>query len=354
MSEIGSSQPQSLKGPQPLNVAVLGAGTMGTCLAEAFRKIPGVTIKYVFSRTLIRARSLAEQVGAEPLDQTDRVFVDRAIDIVVSCLPTQTRLGTVRSAVQAGKHLFCEKPLALNLSMADEISQLLAAYPKMVMVGQVLRFFWEYSRIREIVVSGQLGKIGTVRLSRCVGYPGSESWFADPEKSGGVVLDLLIHDIDFLRWAFGEVKQVYAKSLTHTQQGRSDYALLNIEMSSGALAHLEGSWAHPVGSFRQTVEICGSLGLLHYDSLTSRSLEWIPVEAISQLKSRISLPETQDRNDPYLAEVSHFVECVRNDYVPQVTFEDALRSCEIAFLAMDSARSGAPLAFDKTVRTQIG
>jgi myo-inositol 2-dehydrogenase/D-chiro-inositol 1-dehydrogenase len=71
---------------------------------------------------------------------------------------------------------------------------------------------------------------------------------------------------------------------------------------------------------------------------------------MSQLKSRISLPETQDRNDPYLAEVSHFVECVRTDHVPQVTFEDALRSCEIAFRAMDSARSGAPLAFDKTVR----
>jgi UDP-N-acetylglucosamine 3-dehydrogenase len=342
-SETLGRDPQSSESLQPLTVAMLGAGNMGICLAKAFGKIPGVVIKYVYSRTLSHAKSLADQVRATPLDQMDRIFADGSIDVVVLCLPTHTRLGTLRAAVQAKKHIFCEKPLALNEPMANEISGLLSGYSETVMVGQVLRFFWEYSRIRDMVRSGQLGQIGTVRLSRCVGFPGSDSWFADPEKSGGVILDLLIHDVDFLLWTFGEVKQIYANSLTYSQQGNLDYALINIEMESGALAHLEGSWAHPVGSFRQAVEICGSKGLLHYDNLSSKSLEWVSTaETKDKLKSRISLPESSDSGDPYFSEVSHFVECVRNRRSPAVSIEDALKSCEIAFLAMDSARRGVP------------
>jgi predicted dehydrogenase len=321
---------------------------MGMCLAKALRRIPGVAIKYVYSRTFSRAQSLAKQVKAVPLDQTDRIFEDGMIDAIVLCLPTHTRLETVRAAVQTSKHIFCEKPLVLNETMLNEISGLLCGYTKTVMVGQVLRFFWEYSRIRDMVLSGQLGQIGIVRLSRCVGFPGPDSWFADPAKSGGVILDLLIHDIDFLLWTFGEVKQIYAKSLTYCQQGSLDYALINIEMESGALAHLEGSWAHPVGSFRQAVEICGSKGLLHHDSLGSKSLEWVPTaETQDRSMSRVSLPESNDSSDPYLAEVSHFVECVRSHRRPAVPIEDALKACRIAFFAMDSARRGVPLRIDK-------
>ena len=156
-------------------------------------------------------------------------------------------------------------------------------------------------------------------------------------------MDLLIHDVDFLLWTFGEVNQIYAQSLTYSQQGKLDYALINIEMKSGALAHLEGSWAHPVGSFHQTIEICGSKGLLHYDNLRSKSFDWVSTaETKDKLKSRISLAESSDSSDPYFSEVNHFVECVRSRRSPLVSIEDALKSCEIAFLAMDSARCRVP------------
>jgi len=329
---------------QPLTAAILGAGNMGNCLAKAFHKMPGLTVKYVYSRALPRAQSLAQQVRAEPVNEVDRIYGDGEVDIVVVCLPTHTRLETLRTAIQARKHVFCEKPLALNKAMATEISGLLKGYSMTVMVGQVLRFFWEYRRLREMIQSGAVGQIGTIRLSRCVGYPGSASWFGHPEKSGGVILDLLIHDIDFLLWTFGAINQVYARSLTYTQQGKLDYALLNIQMESGALAHLEGSWAHPVGSFHQTVEICGSRGMLSYDNLSSKSLEWVPtVELEKQVTSRISLPETDDSHNPYFAEVNHFVDCIRNQRTPEVTYEDALESCAVAFLAIESAKLGIPL-----------
>jgi UDP-N-acetylglucosamine 3-dehydrogenase len=253
-------------------------------------------------------------------------------------------LESLQPAVASQKHIFCEKPLALNQLMADEIRTLLEGYSRIVMVGQVLRFFWEYARLRERVLAGDIGQVGTVRLSRCVGYPGSESWFADPEQSGGVILDLLIHDLDFLRWTFGEVKQIYAKALTQSHRGTLDYALLNLQLQSGALAHVEGSWAHPVGSFHQTVEVCGSLGMLRYDNLTCQNLQVVSTaEQEAGPSSRISIPEADPSNDPYVAEACHFIECIRNDSKPSIPVDESLRSCELAFRCIESARRGIPL-----------
>ncbi len=339
----GERPPESRS--DPIRVAILGAGNMGRRLAKSFASLSHVSIKYVYSRTLIRAEQLATDFGAAPLDQMARIFDDEQVDAVVLCQPTFTRLESFGLAVESQKHIFCEKPVALNQAMASAIRCLLEGYSKTVMVGQVLRFFWEYRRLREKVVSGDIGQIGTVRLSRCVGYPGADSWFADPEKSGGVILDLLIHDLDFLRWTFGEVRRVFAKSVATAGLRTLDYALLNLELKSGALAHVEGSWAHPVGSFHQSVEIAGSLGLLRYDNLTCEPFKLVSTqEAGAGSGSRISLPESYPSNDPYFAEISHFIDCVRQGVPPSVTFEDSLKSCELAFCAIDSARTGTPMA----------
>jgi predicted dehydrogenase len=314
---------------------------MGQRLAKAFQAVPQVSIRYVYSRKLAQAEMLAKVHGAKAVTETGPIFDDQDVDAVVICLPTYTRMESLRPAVASQKHIFCEKPLALHQAMADELRRLLTGYSRTVMVGQVLRFFWEYARLRARVLAGDVGQVGTVRLSRCVGYPGADSWFADPEKSGGVILDLLIHDLDFLLWVFGDVKQVYAKALTQRQRGTLDYALLNFQLESGALAHIEGSWAHPVGSFHQTVEICGSLGMLHYDNLTCQNLQVVStVEPGQGPTSRISLPEADPSNDPYVAEARHFIDCIRNGSIPQVSFEESLKSCELAFRCIESARGG--------------
>lgn len=328
----------------PINLAILGAGNMGQRLAKAFQVLPHVSIRYVYSRTLSQAERLAGLLGAKPLAETAPIFDDADVNAVVICLPTFTRMESLSRAVASRKHIFCEKPLALNQAMSDQIRVLLEGYSRTAMVGQVLRFFWEYARLRERVLAGDVGQVGTVRLSRCVGYPGAESWFADPEKSGGVILDLLIHDLDFLRWTFGEVKRVYAKALTHSHRGALDYALLNFELESGAVAHVEGSWAHPVGSFHQTVEICGSLGMLQYDNLTCQNLQVVRTAAAEEgPASRISLPEADPGNDPYVAEARHFIECVRDERKPEIPIEDSLKSCELAFRCIESAQRGVPL-----------
>lgn len=335
-----------LKSELPLTIAVLGAGNMGNRLARSFSKISGVRVKSVYSRRLAAAEKLATAVGARPYDRMEPIFSDPGVEAVVLCLPTHSRTEILKAAVETGKHIFCEKPLALNPDMADAVESLLTGYSRCVMVGQVLRFFWEYRQLHDRVIAGDAGRIGTVRLSRCVGYPGSESWFADPALSGGIILDLLVHDIDFLLWTFGEVAQVYARSLTDNRGVPLDYALLNLRLRSGALAHIEGSWAHPVGSFRQTVEIAGSEGLMSFDSGSGQGLEWLSTaDQSTGLESRISLPDTGAGTDPYTAEAASFIESIRQNTSPPILWQEALRACQVAFGAIESARRGAPIQF---------
>ena len=338
-------QPSVLKvGDTPLDVAILGAGNMGLKIVRALHKIPGVRIRFVYSRTFSNAEKLALACDAVPLDQMDPIYDESQVSVVFDCLPTFTRLSTLQKCVASQKHVFCEKPLALNRQMAEGIRNCLSGYKQVVTVGLVLRFFWEYVKLREMVTAGDVGQVGTIRLSRCVGFPGAGSWFAEPDKSGGVILDLLIHDLDFLRWTFGEAKTIYAKSAPKKHFDGLDYVLTSIQLESRAIAHLEGSWAHPVGSFHQSVEICGSRGMLVYDNLASSRFHWISTaNSKDEISSRITLPQIDPGNDPYFAEVQHFMQCVRDGKQPAVSWEDALRSCELAFCVIESARSGQPV-----------
>jgi len=325
----------------PLKVAIIGAGNTGIYHAAAYRQIPEVQIKYIYSRNPERARSLADQVGAQVVDRWEMAMEDPSIDIVNLCLPTYTRLETIQKAVAEGKHIFCEKPLALNGEMSCKIYGLLMEYKKKFMVGQVLRFFWEYAQMRQMVLSGEVGDVGTIRLSRCVGFPGS--WFANRDQSGGVILDLLIHDIDFLLWTFGDVERVYAKGLTYRDGLDMDYALLNIKLKSGAIAHIEGSWAHPAGSFHTTVEIAGSKGLISYDNLSSKHIELsIKKKGATETGPRVSMPEIEPADDPFVLQLRDFVESIREDREPSVTYKEALAACAVAFMALRSLQTGQP------------
>jgi UDP-N-acetylglucosamine 3-dehydrogenase len=329
-----------------LAIALLGAGNMGTCLGNALLKIPKVALRYVCDTHLPAAEKLSSALGALPIASPETLFSYPDFDAVIICLPTFTRLETLQMAVKAGKHIFCEKPLALDPSMAGSIRQLLTGYPKTVMVGQVLRFFWEYAQLRQMVLEGKIGQIGTIRLSRLVGYPGNASWFIDESKSGGLLLDLLVHDLDFLLWTFGEIDHVFAQNVRNKRPAELDYALITCKMKSGALAHLESSWAHPPGSFRQTVEIAGSQGLLSYDSAVAKSFELHSTQEKDGTLSRIALPPAAPEGDVYYLEMKHFIDCLTEGRPVNIPWQEALQACSAAFAAVESARSGTAVKMD--------
>ena len=163
---------------------------------------------------------------------------------------------------------------------------------------------------------------------------GAGLWFSDHSKSGGVLLDLAIHDFDWLRWTLGEVKSVFAKSLGAIRGEGPDYALTTLQFDSGAIAHVEATWMDPSG-FRVTFEVCGSGGMIEYDSRFTPSLR-TSVDG-SPTVNEAPLDPT---DDPYFNQLKGFVDAVRENREPPVTGFDGLMAVSIASAAIESAKSG--------------
>src|SRR5204863_4959008 len=134
-----------------------------------------------------------------------------------------------------------------------------------LMPGQVVRFFAEYATGNRLVKEGKVGKPAAARTRRGGLAPmGSHGWFQDYQRSGGVLLDLAVHDFDWLRWTLGEVKHLYSRSVGVATDGGPDYALTVLTFESGAVAHVESTWMDPSG-FRTAFEVCGSEGMIQFD-----------------------------------------------------------------------------------------
>ncbi len=206
-----------------MNVGILGAGFMGGTHARGYAKIEGVQIAAISSRTLDNAKKLTEEVGGRPTTDDLSILNDPAIDIVSITLPTYLHKPMLLAALQTGKHVLLEKPFALNTIDCDEMIAAWQKSGKLLMVGQTLRFWPEYVALIDFVHSGVLGQPLSAVATRLSQRPAWSSWFTQPDKSGGAVLDLMIHDLDAFNWLFGEAKSLFARG----------------QQSEG------GSWKHP-------------------------------------------------------------------------------------------------------------
>ena len=212
------------------------------------------------------------------------------------------------------------------------------------MSGHVLRFFPEYAAAKKLVDAGGVGRPAAIRTARLAGFPDlgpRPNWYGDPAQSGGLVLDLILHDFDWLRWTFGPVSRVYAKGLYGRAEfvGRLDYALVTLRFQSGVVGHVTGSWAHP-GGFRTTLEIAGDAGMIEHDS--ARSAPLAAFLRTSDGRGGVAVPESPmaPSEDPYRLELAAFVSALENNETPPVTLQDAREATRIALAALESIETG--------------
>jgi UDP-N-acetylglucosamine 3-dehydrogenase len=273
-------------------------------------------------------------------------FLD-AVDVVDVCTPTPHHKQPVLAAAGAGKDIICEKPLARHFSDAEEIVKVCEAAGVRLFVAHVVRFFGQFAQAKATLESGALGRPGVIRTVRGGGppSPASRPWFADFDQSGGVVMDVSIHDLDFARWCFGDVERVFARGLTFAGVEPYDHALITLRFKNGAIGHVEGSWAYPPGRFRTRFEIAGDGGLVEWDSLdpspltvTLKSTETPSSPAISQSHSPLA-----PQDDPYYLELEHFLHCRENGEDFRVAPGDGLAAVRLALAAIESIRTGRPI-----------
>ena len=320
-------------------VALIGAGTMGSVHAQHWKAMPGAELVGVLD-----PRTEAARAAGPKFSDWDTLLSQAKPDIIDICTPTPFHREYVERAAAAGKAIFVEKPLTRTLADCDAMVATVERAGVPAMSGHVLRYFPEYAEAKRLVDAGGVGKPAAIRTARLAGFPdlgGRPNWYADPEQSGGLVLDMILHDFDWLRWTFGPVTRVYAKGLYGRTEhvGRLDYALVTLRFASGAVGHVTGSWAHP-GAFRTTLEIAGDAGLIEHDSARSAPLT-------ASLRAAgggggVAVPESPmaSGEDPYYLEIAAFVQALEKGETPPVTLSDAREATRISLAALESIETG--------------
>ena len=336
---------------RPLKLAVVGSGGMARAHSNHWRKIPEVQLAAIASPDQATAHALAGAEAAELFPSLEDLLASPSgagIDIVDICLPTPLHVPAALQALDAGKHLLLEKPMARTTADCDRIIAAAERAGTMAMVAQVVRYFPEYANAHRQVKTGAVGTPAVIRAARLGMHPkaGWNNWYADQSASGGVVLDLIIHDFDWLLWTFGPVERVFAKGLYKNPEyaGLLDYALVTLRHASGALSHVTGSWAHPSG-FRTTFEICGDAGMIEHDSAAVAPLALAQREPDGARPPGVPIPESPmaPYDDPYYKELRHFTDCVLTGAQPDIKLAESRAAVRIAEAALESIDTGKPV-----------
>lgn len=323
-----------------LRVGIVGSGFMGSFHAAGWSQTPAELVGF-HSLDQAQVNRLIERYGGRSFPTLDALL--DAVDVIDICTPTHLHHPMILQAAAKGKHILCEKPLTRTVAQAEEALAACRAAGVKLLVAHVVRFFPEYAQARAIVERGEIGRVGVVRLKRVSFQPKlqSDNWFLDAEKSGGMILDLMIHDFDYARWVAGEVESVFAKSARSTRpDAPGDYALAILRHTSGALSHVEGGWAYPPPMFRTSLEIAGDGGLIEHPAGSSVPLGVHLKESGKGDGAEIAVPASPLLEDPYITEIKHFYDVLAHGTPSRVTAEDGLAALKIAFAAIESAQTG--------------
>lgn len=327
----------------PLNIAVIGLGRMGRLYAQTVATLVGDARLHAVAepdqaaRDEVAARYGVPLVFADPADALARPD----IDAVVIATPTSTHSKLVVAAAEAGKAIFCEKPLALTLDGTREAIAAVERAGVALQVGFMRRFDSAYRRAKALIDAGEIGHPVTFKaVGRDPFCP--RPAFADPAHSGGLIIDMAIHDFDLARWLVGaEVERVSAEGtllVCHelAAVGDIDNAVVNLRFTNGALGNVEVSRNAFYGYDIRT-EVLGSEGAVNVGAYGHT-----PVVLLNRAGAHSDvMPYLLERfGDAYRAQIAAFVRCVRENMPPEVGGADALAALHIGVAATEACRTG--------------
>jgi len=332
-----------------LRVALVGAGGMAGMHAGCYAGIPNADLVGVMDVRPEAAQALAGKHGAQPYSDFDRMLTETRPDVVDVCCPTPWHVDYVCAAAERAGELglrgiSTEKPMALA---QDDCERMIAAADRAdipLFVAHVVRFFPEFLAAKRAVEAGEVGQPAAIRTRRGGPMPrGWEDWYGKPEMSGGCILDLIIHDFDWLRWTFGEVERVTACGLSGRQLPGFDYALVTLRFASGAIGHVEGTWADP-GGFKVSIEIAGDAGLLEYNANQPSGTPFrMALYGGDGPRANVVVPESPMDYNPYQAELQHFIDSLEQGVRPSISPQDGLEAVRIGLAAIESIETGQPV-----------
>ena len=333
-----------------VNVAIVGLGFMGVTHIRAYQKIPGVRIAAICDAVFLPEdgdfSKISGNVGpAEPLklDMTgvkatrnlDDLLRDPEIDLIDLCVPTLAHPKLAIAALGAGKHVICEKPLSRDTASANDILRAAEAAKGFFMPAMCIRFWPEWRWVKEVIQAQTYGKVLSARFRRVAEPPRWNPTFMDGTKSGGALLDLHVHDLDFVQYCFGAPKAVYSQGFS-LLSGAIDHVVTQYTVDGCPSVSAEGGWSMSDGfGFNMEYTVICERATVDYNF--SRGADALKLFEQGQQPRTISL----DGGDGYLGELSHMVESIREGRAPTVvTALDGARAIAICEAEEQSIRTG--------------
>jgi len=237
-----------------IRFGILGAGHFAAAHVKALERMPERACVAGYARRESgKPFEEGEAAGARAFSP-DALIASEDMDAVCVCVPNHLHRTFAEAALRAGKHVFCEKPLALSPGDADALIRTAEESGRLLMAGHLARHIPAYAAVKDLLAEGSLGAPRAAYASR-MHCGGGRSWRMDAAQGGGVIFDLLIHDIDLLRWYIGRPRSAVARGHRH-EQGGYDYVGGILSHENGVMAVVEGGFVfRPPAGLRATMRI---------------------------------------------------------------------------------------------------
>ena len=303
-----------------MGVAVIGTGAWGKNHARVYKELASTELVAICDVNAERVKALANQFGVKAYTNSSRMLKNEAIEALSVCTWSTSLAREALKALNAGKHVLVEKPMATNVKQAERLVDAAEANGLHLTVGFLMRFIPGLQYIREAVGGKMLGKLVCVTAKRV------SQW---PERIGdvGVVKDTAIHDVDVMRFVSGEDPiAVYAKTGSMRHKKFEDYAQIMLTYEDGKTAFIESNWLTPYKT--RTLTVTGSEAIMRLDYITQEL--WID-DAEESLQPRFPWQE------PLKVELRHFADCISTKKKPVITAADGVKALQIAEAALVSS-----------------
>lgn len=324
-----------------VTLGAIGAGRIGKLHTDNILRIPGVRMKLIADPYM--DEEWARERGLVTTRDSEAVLSDEEIEAVLIFSPSTLHADQIIAAAKGGKHIFCEKPIALD---TDRIREALAAVSTAnvkLQIGFNRRFDPDFRCLREAVSSGEIGRLYQIKITaRDPALPPIDY----VKTSGGMFLDMTVHDFDMVRYLSGsEVEEVFAAGAAMIdpaigEAGDIDTAITTLKLKNGALAVIDNS-RQAVYGYDQRIEVFGSKGsLLACNRTPTRTVHTTAEGVITDKPLYFFLERYQES---FRAEMEEFVTALREDRDPTVSGIDGLISTLIGIAAKESMERGEPV-----------
>ncbi len=318
-----------------MRFGIIGAGRIGKIHGGNAATRPGSSVAFVADADPAAAAALAESTGAKVAD-IDAILASKDVDAVAICSPTDTHADLIERAARAGKAIFCEKPIDLDVGRVRACLEVVKQTGATLMVGFNRRFDPNFAALRQRVAEGAIGALEIVSITSRDPGPPPLSYIA---RSGGLFRDMMIHDFDIARFVLGEelvaVSAMGSALVDHAigEAGDIDTAAVIMETASGKVAQISNSRRATYG-YDQRVEAHGVNGMLSAANIRETTVEWAGAHGFTSDKALNFFLERYEA--AYRNELDAFIAAVKAGKKPRPDGEDGLKALLLADAAYRS------------------